>query len=45
MFYAKNMTVIKTKNPTIKMLKDSQIIEYDAKPTIENLTKFVESTL
>lgn len=31
--------------PTIKMLKDSQIIEYDAKPTIENLTKFVESTL
>ena len=31
--------------PTIKMLKDGQIIEYDAKPTIENLTKFVESTL
>mgnify|MGYP003303255300 CR=1 FL=1 len=31
--------------PTIKMLKDGQTIDFDAKPTIENLTSFVESTL
>ncbi len=31
--------------PTIKMLKDNQVIDFDAKPTIENLTKFVETTL
>ncbi len=31
--------------PTIKMLKNDQIIDFDAKPTIENLTKFVETAL
>ncbi len=31
--------------PTIKMLKDNNIVDFDAKPTIENLTKFVETTL
>ena len=31
--------------PTIKMLKNDQIIDFDAKPTIENLTKFVETAI
>ena len=31
--------------PTIKMLKNEQIIDFDAKPTIENLTKFVETAI
>jgi thiol-disulfide isomerase/thioredoxin len=31
--------------PTIKMLKGTQIIEYDAKPNRENLHEFVKATL
>jgi thiol-disulfide isomerase/thioredoxin len=31
--------------PTIKLLKDGQIIEYDAKPSKETLTKFLNSVL
>jgi thiol-disulfide isomerase/thioredoxin len=31
--------------PTIKMLKDSQLIEFDAKPTKENLEKFLNSAI
>jgi thiol-disulfide isomerase/thioredoxin len=31
--------------PTIKMLKDNQVIEYDAKPSISHLTEFLNSTL
>ena len=31
--------------PTIKMLKDNQVIEYDAKPSIQHLTEFLNSTL
>lgn len=31
--------------PTIKLLKDGQIIEYDAKPNVENLEKFLHTTL
>ena len=31
--------------PTIKMLKDNQVIEYDAKPTMSHLTEFLNSTL
>ena len=31
--------------PTIKLLKDGQIIEYDAKPSNENLTKFLNTVL
>jgi thiol-disulfide isomerase/thioredoxin len=31
--------------PTIKMLKGNQIIEYDAKPSKDNLVKFVTTTL
>ena len=31
--------------PTIKMLKDNQVIEYDAKPSVEHLTEFLNSTL
>jgi thiol-disulfide isomerase/thioredoxin len=31
--------------PTIKLLKGNQVIEYDAKPTIEHLTEFLNSTL
>jgi thiol-disulfide isomerase/thioredoxin len=31
--------------PTIKMLKDGQIIEFDAKPTSESLTKFIETVV
>jgi thiol-disulfide isomerase/thioredoxin len=31
--------------PTIKLVKGNQVIEYDAKPTIENLKEFLSSTL
>jgi len=31
--------------PTIKLLKDGQIIEYDAKPSKESLTKFLNTVL
>ena len=31
--------------PTIKMIKDGQIIEFDAKPTKENLTQFFDTVL
>ena len=31
--------------PTIKLLKDGQIIEYDAKPTKETLTQFLNTVL
>lgn len=31
--------------PTIKLLKDGQIIEYDAKPSKETLTKFLNTVL
>jgi thiol-disulfide isomerase/thioredoxin len=31
--------------PTIKLLKDGQVIEYDAKPTKENLEKFLSTVL
>jgi thiol-disulfide isomerase/thioredoxin len=31
--------------PTIKLLKDGQIIEYDAKPTKETLEQFLKSVL
>lgn len=31
--------------PTIKMLKDGHIIEFDAKPTKENLDKFLNTVL
>jgi thiol-disulfide isomerase/thioredoxin len=31
--------------PTIKLLKDGQIIEYDAKPTKETLSQFLNSVL
>ncbi len=31
--------------PTIKLLKDGQIIEYDAKPSKEMLTKFLNTAL
>jgi thioredoxin-like negative regulator of GroEL len=31
--------------PTIKMLKGNQIIEYDAKPSKDTLTEFVNTTL
>ena len=31
--------------PTIKLLKDGQIIEYDAKPSKENLTQFLNTVL
>jgi len=31
--------------PTIKLLKGNQVIEYDAKPTVEHLTEFLNSTL
>jgi len=31
--------------PTIKLVKGNQVIEYDAKPTIENLKEFLDSTL
>jgi len=31
--------------PTIKLLKDGQVIEYDAKPTKETLTKFLNTVL
>lgn len=31
--------------PTIKLIKDGQIIEYDAKPTKENLQKFLTTVL
>ena len=31
--------------PTIKLIKGDQIIEYDAKPSIEHLKEFLNSTL
>ena len=31
--------------PTIKLLKDGQVIEYDAKPTKETLSQFLETVL
>ena len=31
--------------PTIKMLKDNQVIEYDAKPSVAHLTDFLNSIL
>ena len=31
--------------PTIKLLKDGQVIEYDAKPSTETLTKFLNTVL
>ena len=31
--------------PTIKLLKDNQVIEYDAKPSIAHLKEFLNSTL
>ena len=31
--------------PTIKLVKGNQVIEYDAKPSIEHLTEFLNSTL
>ena len=31
--------------PTIKLIKGSQIIEYDAKPSLEHLKEFLNSTL
>jgi len=31
--------------PTIKLVKDGSIIEYDAKPKFETLKMFVESSL
>ena len=31
--------------PTIKLLKDGQVIEFDAKPTKENLTQFLNTAL
>lgn len=31
--------------PTIKMLKDGQVIEYDAKPSKETLTQFLNTVL
>jgi thiol-disulfide isomerase/thioredoxin len=31
--------------PTIKLLKDGQVIEYDAKPSRETLTKFLNTVL
>ena len=31
--------------PTIKRLKENQVIEYDAKPSVAHLTEFLNSTL
>ena len=31
--------------PTIKLLKDGTVIEYDAKPTKETLTQFLNTVL
>ena len=31
--------------PTIKLLKDGQVIEYDAKPNLENMETFLHTTL
>lgn len=31
--------------PTLKLLKDGQVIEFDAKPTYENLTQFLNTVL
>ena len=31
--------------PTIKLVKGNQVIEYDAKPSIEHLKEFLNSTL
>jgi protein-disulfide isomerase-like protein with CxxC motif len=31
--------------PTIKLIKDGQVIEYDAKPSKETLTKFLNTVL
>jgi thiol-disulfide isomerase/thioredoxin len=31
--------------PTIKMIKDGQVIEFDAKPTAPNITQFIQTVL
>ena len=31
--------------PTIKLVKGNQVIEYDAKPNVENLIEFVNTSL
>ena len=31
--------------PTVKMLKDGQVIDFDAKPTLDNLNNFVNTVL
>lgn len=31
--------------PTIKLVKDGQIIDYDAKPTKETMTEFLNTVL
>jgi hypothetical protein len=31
--------------PTIKMIKDGQVIEFDAKPTKENLEQFINTVV
>jgi thiol-disulfide isomerase/thioredoxin len=31
--------------PTIKMVKDGQVIEFDAKPTYSNLTQFINTAI
>jgi hypothetical protein len=31
--------------PTIKLLKDGQVIEYDAKPSKDTLTQFLNTVL
>ena len=33
-----------TKYPTIKLIKDDIVIEYDAKPTVESLTRFLSAS-
>jgi thiol-disulfide isomerase/thioredoxin len=31
--------------PTIKLVKDNEVIEYDAKPNVEHLKQFIESSV
>lgn len=31
--------------PTIKMVKDGQVFDYDAKPNVETLREFLETSL
>jgi len=33
-----------TKYPTIKLVKDDIVIDYDAKPTIDSLTRFLSAS-